>query len=259
MKKGQKNASGKSQIMVAQSIIDLKNDENVENQGQPYSLENVELIEPVVTSIIESETPSITEEKTELASIIVELNETPSIMEQVITDPTITEEQVEMPSVIEGQVEPVVTSIIEEVLAVTSIIEEPVDTSIIKETLGAEIENQVTSIPEVKKGRDNTKFEFQGEFFGKGPYVRIIVATYMEKHPETTIVELKSIFPDALLKRFGIFQNVEKAKEISGKTPRYFLKPDQIIIVGEEKIAVCSQFTAENIKPFLEVSKKLGF
>jgi hypothetical protein len=107
--------------------------------------------------------------------------------------------------------------------------------------------------------RDNSKFKFNNEMYGKGPLVRAVIAQYAIEHPSITYKQLKEIFPDTLLKRFGIFQDELKAREISDKYDRYFFKPEQIIKLKDRKIVVCNQFTFTNIQPFLKVVKSLGY
>jgi hypothetical protein len=111
----------------------------------------------------------------------------------------------------------------------------------------------------ISKGRDNSKFKFNGGEYGKGPLVRAVVAQYVADNPTVTYEQLKEVFPDELLKRFGIFQNLETAKQIANKGNRYFTKPEQIIELVDEKVVVCNQFTLVNIQPFLKVAKKLGY
>ncbi|RZL20476.1 MAG: hypothetical protein EOO89_00110 [Pedobacter sp.] len=111
----------------------------------------------------------------------------------------------------------------------------------------------------ISKGRDNSKFKFNGEEYGKGPLVRAVVAQYVADNPTVTYDQLKELFPDELLKRFGIFQNLETATQIANKGNRYFTKPEQIIELVDEKIVVCNQFTLAKIQPFLKVAKKLGY
>lgn len=109
--------------------------------------------------------------------------------------------------------------------------------------------------------RNNDKFTFNGQEYGKGPLVRTLVAQYVADNPNTTLKKLKEVFPDDLMKRFGIFQDIDKAREISGKKyDRYFFKEEhQIKLKDKTVIVVCNQWTSENIKPFLEVIKKLGY
>lgn len=107
--------------------------------------------------------------------------------------------------------------------------------------------------------RNYTKFKFNGEEYGKGQLVRAVVRQYVTDNPTVTYKQLKEAFPDDLLYRFGIFQDEQKAREISGKYDRYFFKPEHIIKLKDKKIVVCNQFTATNIQPFLKLVKSLGY
>src|SRR5690606_39064646 len=107
--------------------------------------------------------------------------------------------------------------------------------------------------------RDSSKYKFEGEEYGKGPLVKAVVARYVADNPKTTYKQLKEIFPDELLKRFGIFQDEKTAKEIAPKGKRYFEKPEQMIKLKDRSIIVCNQFTLDNIQPFLKVAKTLGY
>lgn len=116
-----------------------------------------------------------------------------------------------------------------------------------------------TPIVKPTKGRDNSKYKFNNEEYGKGPLVRAVVAKYVEDNPSVTHDGLKKVFPDELLKRFGIFQDEKTAKEIGGRGERYFFKPERKIKLVDRTVVVCNQFTFENIQPFLKVAKNLGY
>lgn len=116
-----------------------------------------------------------------------------------------------------------------------------------------------TPIVKPTKGRDNSKYKFNNEEYGKGPLVRAVVAKYVEDNPSINYDGLKKIFPDELLKRFGIFQDEKTAKEIGGRGERYFFKPERTIELVDRTVVVCNQFTFENIQPFLKVAKQLGY
>jgi len=109
--------------------------------------------------------------------------------------------------------------------------------------------------------RDNTKYSVNGEGeYGKGPLVRAVLELHLKKNPATTFKQLKELFPDTLMKRFGVFEEISKAKEISGKRDRYFTKPEQVIKLGDKKqVVVCSQWTSTLIVPFIEAAKKAGY
>ncbi len=109
-----------------------------------------------------------------------------------------------------------------------------------------------------KKGRNNQKFKFNGEEYGKGRLVLAVVRQYVEDH-KPTLKQIKEAFPDELLKRFGVCQEEEKASEISGARPRYFVsEADQVKVKGKI-IVVCNQWTSENIQPFLKAAKALSY
>ncbi|MBL0310153.1 MAG: hypothetical protein IPP77_10885 [Bacteroidetes bacterium] len=110
-----------------------------------------------------------------------------------------------------------------------------------------------------KKGRNNDKYQFNGNSYGKGPLVREVVRQYVAGR-KVTLKQLREAFPDELLNRFGIFQEESKAKELSGARDRYFFKDEHHIQLGDKKIVVvCNQLTAQNIQPFLKTAKALGF
>ena len=133
---------------------------------------------------------------------------------------------------------------------------------------GAEVKQPVKKEEPITKetttttSRDNSKYVFMGAEYGKGPLVRAVVAKYVEDHPDTTYKQLKEIFPDTLMKRFGVFANEAEAKKLSGSKPRYFLKPEQMIKIKGQKepIAVCNQWTAALVAPvILKAVKELGY
>jgi len=118
------------------------------------------------------------------------------------------------------------------------------------------------TVTKATTSRDNSKYKFNGQEYGKGPLVRAVVAKYVEDHPDTTHKQLKEIFPDTLMKRFGVFANETEAKKLSGSKPRYFLKPEQMIKIKGQKepIAICNQWTAALIAPLiLKAVKELGY
>ncbi len=69
-------------------------------------------------------------------------------------------------------------------------------------------------------GRDNTKYIFEKEIYGKGKLVVAVLKKWVTDHPSTTYAQLKEVFPDTLMKRFGVFEEIKKAKEISGTRDR---------------------------------------
>jgi hypothetical protein len=113
----------------------------------------------------------------------------------------------------------------------------------------------------IKIGRNNTQYMFNEKEYGKGPLVHAVVAQYINDKPDTTFEQLKEIFPDTLMKRFGVFALETEARSMSGKVNRYFLKEEQLIKLkaSKEPIAVCNQWTSALLEPFLGIVKNLRY
>jgi len=108
--------------------------------------------------------------------------------------------------------------------------------------------------------RNFGRVKFNGETLSKGRAVHAVVAAFNEKK-KPTLSQLKDAFPDTLLKNYGVVQEIAKAKKysVNGKT-RYFVGNDDLIKTKDGKsIAVCNQFSTENIKPLIKHAKSLGF
>ena len=56
-----------------------------------------------------------------------------------------------------------------------------------------------------------------------------------------------------------MFQDEDTARSLSGTRDRYFFKPEQLIKLKDKTIAICNQWTADNIRPFLQAAKKAGY
>jgi len=110
-----------------------------------------------------------------------------------------------------------------------------------------------------KGDRDRSSMIFMGQEYGKGPLVRAVLMEHVRKNPNITHDDMKNAFPDSLLRSYGIFKKFDEAQEISKVRKRYFLKDDHLIQLKDCKVAVCNQFTSDNIHPFLSVMKKIGY
>ncbi|WP_345081766.1 hypothetical protein [Nemorincola caseinilytica] len=108
-------------------------------------------------------------------------------------------------------------------------------------------------------GRDNTKYKFNGQEYGKGPLVLAVVKKYVEDNPDTTFKQLKEVFPDTLMPRWHVFRNEQEAIALSAKKPRYFLKQPIKLKGQKEPILVTNQWTAALIDKFLPVIKSVGY
>lgn len=142
-------------------------------------------------------------------------------------------------------------------------IQEPIDTETKTDETGPKEEKQheVKATPAKNTaGRNNGTFSFNGTSYNKGKLIQAVVSAHVAKNKNITHDKLKEVFANSLLKRFGIFQTVEKAREISGaKYDRYFFKEEFQIKLKDAVIVTCNQITAENILPFLDVCAKIGY
>ena len=101
-----------------------------------------------------------------------------------------------------------------------------------------------------EQNKDLTTYNFNGEKLGKGPFVLALVKHYVKHHPKATEKDLKEIFPDSIISRYGVFTDLKTAEtksKTSGKK-RYFINPDQVIKIGGKDYAVTNQWT----KPILD-------
>ena len=116
-----------------------------------------------------------------------------------------------------------------------------------------------TGTPAKNKGRNNEKYTFEGKTLGKGRLVLAVVAAHVKANPKVTYAKLLESFPHSLLKRFGIFREVEEARAMSSRPRFFFNEADLIRLADKKSIAICAQFTSENLVPFLAQAKKMGY
>ena len=111
--------------------------------------------------------------------------------------------------------------------------------------------------------KDYSKFRFNGYSYNKGRLVNAVIKKLIEDKPQTTFSELKQIFPEKIQgSSMGVFDIKEKAEEIYRRTNRirYYIKPDEVIQLADKVlISTSTQWNSENIKTFIEYSKKQGY
>jgi hypothetical protein len=118
--------------------------------------------------------------------------------------------------------------------------------------------NENTYLISIKiMAKDYTKYEVKGmeAVFTKGKLVLAIVSDYCSKN-ECTFEELKQVFPDGIQGSSGIFDTLDKAKEIAKKRARHFV--NDAIKIKDGTIAVSSQW-GDNISNFIEVAESLSY
>lgn len=111
----------------------------------------------------------------------------------------------------------------------------------------------------VQKVKPKTGISFMGNDYTKSGVVLAVVKQHVNVNPGITLAELKEAFPDTLLRRFGIAQEISTANTIANGGARYFTKNDQQITVSDATVVVCNQITSDNIKPFISRAGELGY
>jgi len=109
--------------------------------------------------------------------------------------------------------------------------------------------------------RHTKKYVFNGLTYGKGRLVLAVVQAYMSDHPDTSFVELSSVFPKELQGSSGVFVKQDIAREIFERTghKRHFIKPAELIQLGKEKLAVSTEWSVENIERVIETAESFGY
>lgn len=111
--------------------------------------------------------------------------------------------------------------------------------------------------------KDHTKFSLDGiNFYVKRRFVLEVIKHYIKDHPNINYVELEKVFPSNLhSKALGVIRTLievqEKIKSHPDLKKRYFLKPDEVILLADgTKIVVNNQW-GTLFPRFLEAAKKL--
>ena len=109
--------------------------------------------------------------------------------------------------------------------------------------------------------RDTSKYQFDGETYGKGRLVLAVVKKYASMKPDVDNSALEKVFPKDWQGSSGVFTTLDKANKIFSETgrKRHFLKPDEVIALVDEKVVVSSQWGVGNIDRFIQEAVKLGF
>jgi hypothetical protein len=109
------------------------------------------------------------------------------------------------------------------------------------------------------KTRDYTKYIFDGVAYAKSKLVLEVLRSYLRIHPATTYLRLKDLFPDSIqFSGYGVFQKKEHAIKINDERyTRFYTKDKDILRTHDNvEIAVCNQWSKDNIKGFLKAAKR---
>lgn len=136
---------------------------------------------------------------------------------------------------------------------------------IVVKTTKVKIEKDSDEVEEPKEktkkkiGRDLTTYKFNGNEYNKGRLAHAIVSqAATDKH--FGLKGALEIFPDEIIKPYGMIKSIKDAKEMSKERQRFFIKPEEEIKLKDCTIAVSNQWTSERIEKLIAISKKqLGY
>lgn len=106
--------------------------------------------------------------------------------------------------------------------------------------------------------RDKTKYMFEGKVYAKNRLVLAILQKYVQEH-SPTFNELCEVFDKSLQGSLGVVELYENALKISDAAKRYFLKDEDVLVLKNEKVVVCTQWGIFNIVKFIKRAQSLGF
>lgn len=113
----------------------------------------------------------------------------------------------------------------------------------------------------VSRVYDRTQYKFDGSVLVKRRLVLACIKKYVEDHPGLKFSALKKVFPSKLQGSYGCFDTAENAQRLLDEQGyvRFFLKPEELIDLNDQRIAVCNQWGIGNIIGFIRAARKLGF
>jgi hypothetical protein len=110
-----------------------------------------------------------------------------------------------------------------------------------------------------QSGRDLTTYKFLDNEYNKGRLAHAIISEFArEKKP--SFKALVELFPDLIVRPYGVVKPIKEAKEMSKERQRFFIKPEEEIKIRDCNIAVSNQWTVERIQQVISIAKKqLGY
>ena len=123
----------------------------------------------------------------------------------------------------------------------------------------ARAELETAGVAESVKRRDYGKYSINGgDQIGKARLVLEIIKKVINDNPKGMSLErLKELFPDSLNKKFGVIQPLPEAIKRSEKHKRFFV--DSPLNVGKQTVAVCREWSLDNIMPVIDKAKSMGY
>lgn len=113
------------------------------------------------------------------------------------------------------------------------------------------VQNVMNESNELSK-RDTKKISYNGKEYPKNRLVLEVFKNFIKTHPEVSFDQLENEFPPLQGSR-PLFVKLEEALEIKEKSQaRHFVKEEDVLQLGDQKIAVSNQWGSGNLPRFLE-------
>ena len=108
------------------------------------------------------------------------------------------------------------------------------------------------------KGRHTGMFIYKKASYNKSQCALRVVTDYVTAE-KPTLAELEKAFPKEIVSRFGVWNTLEQAKELSKGRDRYYMKEGNILTTSDGyKVVVTTQWTLERILHFSDAAAAVG-
>lgn len=125
--------------------------------------------------------------------------------------------------------------------------------------LNVDTQNKTTSVKVDKGGRDNTKYKFNGQEYGKSRLALAIISFYVKKK-KPTYAQLCEIFPIKLIPPYGLIKPKVEALEVSMDRARFFIKEHEVLVLSDGPVCVSNQLTKDRIEKLIKIAQDdLGY
>ena len=118
-------------------------------------------------------------------------------------------------------------------------------------------ETEAYTEPESKK--DVTRYLFDGQKYNKRQLVLAVVKKYIADQSIQDPEDFWDVFPDYIQGSLGVLREVGEAEVYVDSAARYYFEDENIINIADGQYVVCKDWTAKNIRKFLEIAETLGY
>jgi hypothetical protein len=109
-----------------------------------------------------------------------------------------------------------------------------------------------------RTGRHTGKFIYKKVPYSKSACALKVVTDYVEKE-KPSLKQLKAVFPDDIVSRFGVVAELKAAQDLSKDRARYHLREDQVLTTSDgKKVAVTNQWTVDRFARLCEAAAAVG-